>query len=86
MNSVNYEHFFKKLEDEGSLVKDTAMLGWGFLPNEKTARGGYFDESALRALADEIERRNKPFWDEYDKYCASLPVLDEKDTIFEPVT
>jgi hypothetical protein len=89
MSSVNHEYFFQKLEAEGSLLNDPAMLGWGFLPNEQTAKGGYFDEHTLRILADEIERRNKPFWDEYDRYCEELAKLNpdeksvDKDTFSE---
>jgi hypothetical protein len=28
------------------------------------------DSRGLRALADELDQRNKPFWDEYERYCA----------------
>ena len=68
---TNYEHFFKKLEDEGSLRNEIASLGWGFWPSECKEGSGYFNEETLRILADEIERRNKPFWDEYEAYCKS---------------
>ena len=64
---------FKKLEDDGMLLDTISSLGWGFWPMNKDGKyTGYLDEGALRALADEIERRNKPFWDEYNKYCEDL--------------
>lgn len=76
MPESTYDNFFKKLEEEGLLADEITSLGWAFwLPNG----GGFMDERLLRILADEIERRNKPFWDEYEAYCASQP----KDTDME---
>ena len=77
---MNDEAFFKKLEDEGMLVNSIESLGWGFWPST----GGYFDEITLRILADEIERRNKPFWDEYEQYCRSNQATE--DAIFDSGT
>lgn len=73
---MSHEYFFKKLEEEGSLRNEIASLGWGFWPSECTAGSGYFDEHLLRILADEIERRNKPFWDEYEEYCRKNKDID----------
>jgi hypothetical protein len=64
------ENFYKKLEDEGSLLNEISSLGWAFWPHNKNGMyTGFFDSNLLRQLADELDRRNKPFWDEYDKYC-----------------
>jgi hypothetical protein len=79
---VNHEHFFKKLEEENMLVNDISSLGWGFWPSKG---GGYFDEHTLRILADEIEQRNKPFWDEYEEYCRcqDLTPLTEDESLVD---
>ncbi len=78
---MNNEYFFKKLEDEGMLVNSIDSLGWGFWPSK--GDGGYFDEHALRVLADEIERRNKPFWDQYEEYCNQNPQVLETPEEFD---
>jgi len=70
--SLDNQGFFDKLEKEGSLRNEITSLGWGFWPSECKDGSGYFDEHTLRILADEIERRNKPFWDEYEQYCKDL--------------
>ena len=48
------------------IVNAIACLGWGFWP---TKNRGYYDEHSLRKIADFIEIQNKPFWDEYERYC-----------------
>ena len=35
--------------------------------------GGCFSAAALRVIADELDRMNKPHQDEIDKYFADLP-------------
>lgn len=64
------EEFFKRLEEDGILRDEISSLGWALWPFDKNGKQmGYFDEHLLRRVADEIERRNKPFWDEYEAYC-----------------
>jgi hypothetical protein len=78
------ELFFKKLEDEGLLVNDIGSDGWAFWPINKDGKyTGFLNEFYLRKLADEIERRNKPFWDEYEAYCAKQH--HHHDSTFEEV-
>jgi hypothetical protein len=77
---LDSEKFFQKLEQDGMLVDSIHSLGWGFWPQDG---GGYFDEYTLRLLADEIERRNKPFWDNYEEYCKNLPLDLPKEEIVE---
>jgi hypothetical protein len=62
--------WFKRLEECGVLRDELASIGWAFWPKDQNDQQmGFFDEGSLRALADEIERRNKPFWDEYNAHC-----------------
>ena len=76
--SVKYKYFFDKLEADGMLMNSIHSLGWGFWPANG---GGYMNEHTLRVLANEIERRNKPFWDEYEEYCKNLPPIDESGLV-----
>ena len=63
------EEFFKRLEESGILRDEFSSLGWALWPFDKNGKQmGFFDERLLRKVADEIERRNKPFWDEYEAY------------------
>lgn len=82
------EHFFKNLESQGILRDEMASLGWGlWLFSPEGLNLGYIDEYHLRMLADEIERRNKPFWDEYEEYCKNQPQHDpdvDEFTFLEP--
>lgn len=72
------EKWFKKLEDQGILRDELASIGWAFWPRDEFGRTiGYFDETSLRKLADEIERRNKPFWDEYNEWCLENQDVDD---------
>lgn len=67
---MNDEDFFKALEESGILRDEMSSLGWALWPFDKNGKQmGFFDERLLRRVADEIERRNKPFWDEYEAYC-----------------
>lgn len=60
------KEWFERLEQDGLLLDQMSSLGWAFWPcKEDGSRIGFLDERALRKLADEIERRNKPFWDDY---------------------
>lgn len=72
--------FFKReLEDEeGGIVYSIQCLGWGFWP---ISNRGYLDEHLLRKIADFIEIQNKPFWDDYEKYCQET--MDENDFVDE---
>jgi hypothetical protein len=75
--------WFAKLEEVGVLRNEISSLGWAFWPkNQNDEQMGFFDEGSLRRLADEIERRNKPFWDEYERYCLENQeeLLDVPDT------
>jgi hypothetical protein len=67
-----------RLIREGELINSIHCLGWGFWP---TKNGGYLDERTLRVLADFIEIQNKPFWDEYDKWCEEHPPEQEGDEL-----
>lgn len=63
---MNSQSFFQKLEDDGLLRDELASIGWAFWPFDQDGRQrGFFDENLLRSLADEIERRNAPFWQSY---------------------
>lgn len=73
MPESTHAKFFESLEERGMLVNDISSLGWAFWPEKG---GGFFNEHLLRQLADEIEKRNKPFWDEYEAYC-----LTQKDDV-----
>jgi hypothetical protein len=58
--------WFKRLEECGVLRDELSSLGWALWPkDQQDQQMGFFDEHSLRRLADEIERRNKPFWDAY---------------------
>lgn len=73
------EAWFKRLEDDGLLIDQMASLGWAFWPYKADGTPtGFFDEGSLRKLADEIERRNKPFWDSYNEACLRDYGHDEK--------
>src|SRR5688572_16616515 len=75
------EQWFKRLEEAGVLRDEISSIGWAFWPKDQNNQQmGFFDEDSLRRLADEIERRNKPFWDEYNKYC-----IEHQDELLEPV-
>ena len=75
--SVKYKYFFDKLEKDGILRDELASLGWGFWTFDQEGKcQGYMDEHILRVLANEIERRNKPFWDAYEEHCKNLPPVD----------
>lgn len=64
------EDWFKRLEECGVLRNELSSLGWALWPKDQNnEQMGFFDEGSLRRLADEIERRNKPFWDEYEAHC-----------------
>ncbi len=67
-----------RLIREGELINSIHCLGWGFWPIKN---GGYLDERTLRVLADFIEIQNKPFWDEYDKWCEEHPLEQEGDEL-----
>ena len=76
------EAFFKRLEEIGVLQNTLASLGWAFWPCDKNGKFiGYLDEHTLRKLADEIEKRNAPFWAEYDEATRGMPqfVPSKKD-------
>lgn len=73
--------FFKNLEDAGILRDELSSLGWAIWPFDKNGKQmGYFDERLLRAVADEIEKRNKPFWDEYEAYSRRQMMRCRLDT------
>ncbi len=65
-----------RLIREGELINSIHCLGWGYWP---TKNGGYLDERTLRVLADFIEIQNKPFWDEYEAYCAAQEPLTDAE-------
>jgi len=80
MPESTHDKFFEQLEKDGLLVNEIASLGWAFWPKTTDGRViGYFDENTLRILADEIERRNKPFWDEYEAHCRAQPVSTDDE-------
>lgn len=66
--------FFKRdiLKGEG-IVDSIHSIGWSYWP---TANNGFLNEHLLRKIADFIEIQNKPFWDDYEAYCASLEPLE----------
>jgi hypothetical protein len=63
------------IKDE-EVVNDISCLGWAFWP---VKNGGYLDERTLRVLADFIEIQNKPFWDDYERYCNEQEPLTEQE-------
>lgn len=73
--------FFKRLEEHGILRDELSSLGWALWPFNKDGKQmGFFNEHLLRKVADEIERRNKPFWDEYEAYCRRQMMRCRLDT------
>lgn len=76
------EEWFKRLEEVGVLRNEMASLGWALWPKDMAGNiMGYFDEQSLRQLADEIERRNKPFWDEYEKWSKEQEKDDDRTRV-----
>ena len=57
---------FKRSIEQGDIVNSIHSLGWALWP---TVNRGYYDSDHLRQIADFLEIQNKPFWDEYDRYC-----------------
>ena len=72
--------FFKRdiADPDGGIVNSIHCLGWAYWP---VRNKGYLDEQLLRVIADFIEIQNKPFWDEYDAYCAAQEPLTEKEQL-----
>lgn len=73
--------FFKRniyTEDnpDGAIVNSIASVGWSYWPRTNQ---GFLDANLLRKIADFIEICNKPFWDEYDKYCAAQEPPNETE-------
>ena len=77
-----------RLIERGDLVYTVSSLGWAFWP---TNNSGYYDARLLRMMADFIAIQNKPFEDEYDRYCqesaeaggVGLVDFDEFDAVEE---
>jgi len=71
--------YFKRSILAGDIVESMSCLGWALWPTENK---GFYDTSSLRMIASFLEIQNKPFWDEYDKYCEeSLSQPEDIDTI-----
>lgn len=65
-NALNpYESTFKRMEEEGDILFDPG-LWWVYWP---VSNKGAWDESALRALANYLEEKNRPIVEGYDRYC-----------------
>ena len=60
----------------GDIVNSIHSLGWSLWP---TKNRGYYDEVWLRCIARFIEIQNKPFWDDYEKYCDGLMEAEDDD-------
>jgi hypothetical protein len=76
-----HEHQIKTLKrsiEIGTIVNSIHSLGWSLWP---TKNEGYYDEHWLRTIADFIEIQNKPFWDEYEKYCEEQHQRDEENNV-----
>lgn len=58
------------------IVNDISCLGWSFWPYENK---GYYDENLLDTISKFIRIQNKPFWDDYYKWCEEI----EKENIDE---
>lgn len=62
----------------GDIVNSIHCLGWALWP---TQNKGYYDSDHLRMIATFLEVQNKPFWDEYEAYCATQEPLTEEDQL-----
>ncbi len=60
----------------GDIVNSIHCLGWALWP---TQNKGYYDTEHLRMIATFLEVQNKPFWDEYEAYCAAQEPLTEQE-------
>lgn len=59
------QHFIRSIQ-QGDIVTSIHSLGWALWP---TTNRGYYDSENLRRIADFLEIQNKPFWDDYERYC-----------------
>lgn len=66
----------KRSLDNEDIVNSIHCLGWALWPTENR---GYYDSDWLRVIADFLEIQNKPFWDEYEAYCAAQEPLTEQE-------
>ena len=67
----------------GDIVNSIHCLGWALWPTENK---GYYDTEHLRMIATFLEVQNKPFWDEYEAYCASLPEPTEDELCLDELS
>ena len=73
--------FFKRdiIKEDSSIVNSIDCLGWAYWP---ITNHGYLNARLLRKIADFTEIQNKPWEDEYDRYCseqAELELLPDED-------
>lgn len=82
MEKFNEENVrcFTKLILGGDLVTDISCTGWALWP---TSNKGFYPDYFLRQIADFIEIQNKPFWDDYEKYCHEQEQLNIENNIEE---
>lgn len=62
-----YRYYLDKLYESNAIRQEIGASGWVYFP-EFDEGAGHLPAEALRAIADDLDSRNKPFLDALEEY------------------